>query len=147
MIDFLNLPHLWISDIHVTKVLIYSQKMPWNSKKLKIFTKLFSGLQTPSEVKPRLFIVISTSENTNIKFIKKCDSPIPLLLAYVNFSFWLDFLTVNMRFFWSEYQISASEVGSKNRSKKKNSFFIFFLEVLPDKSQLFAKQSDHYRLL
>ena len=46
-----------------------------------------------------------------------------------------------------EYQISASEVGTKNRSKKKNLFFIFVLEVFPGKLLLFAKQSYRYRVL
>ena len=76
---------------YLKNVHIYSQKIPWNSKRLKIFTKLFSALQTP-KVKPRLFIVIST-ENTHIKFIKKLDSPISLArvceLFFSDWIFWL----------------------------------------------------------
>ena len=46
-------------------------------KKKPIFAKLNKGLQPSLEVKPRLLIVNSITENTNIKFIKICDSPIP----------------------------------------------------------------------
>ena len=44
---------------------------------MPIFTKFFKILKPSSEVNPRLFMVNSTTENTNIKFIKICDSPIP----------------------------------------------------------------------
>ena len=46
-------------------------------KKKPNFTKLNKRLQTPLGVKPRLLIVNSITENTNMRFMKICDSPIP----------------------------------------------------------------------
>ena len=136
--------------ISTSKMCIFTVKKSLEIRKdwghLRIFTKLFSGLQTPSKVKPSLFIVISTLENTHIQFTKKNRIHLSLLLVYVNFSFLTGYFDCKYALFWSEYQISANEVCSKKRSTK-NLVLFFFLEVFPDKVYLSAKHSDLYRLL
>jgi hypothetical protein len=108
----------------------------------------------------------------------------PLSLAFFNFSFWLDLLTVNMRFFevnitylqvysqsiptWSQekklcadvwffdckytffrgwYQIYVVLVREAQKNDKKKTFSYFVSWSISRKLQLFAKQSNLYRLL